>query len=62
MMPLKTTPVVVLTTSDDVEDVKGACADTANCYITKPIEFDEFMAVIKRIGDFWLSFVKLPNT
>ncbi len=59
---LKTIPVVVLTTSDDVEDVKSAYADMANCYIAKPIEFDEFMAVIKRIGDFWLSFVKLPNT
>lgn len=58
---LKTIPVVVLTTSDDIDDVKKAYADMANCYITKPIEFDEFMAVIKRIGDFWLSFVKLPN-
>lgn len=58
----KTIPVVVLTTSDDVEDVKSAYADMANCYITKPIEFDEFVAVIKRIGDFWLSFVKLPST
>lgn len=58
----KTIPVVVLTTSDDVEDVKSAYADMANCYITKPIEFDEFVAVIKRIGDFWLSSVKLPST
>ncbi|MGZ4903624.1 MAG: response regulator [Halobacteriota archaeon] len=59
---LRTIPVVVLTTSDDIDDVKNAYADMANCYITKPIEFDEFIAVIERIGDFWLSFVKLPST
>ncbi len=59
---LKAIPVIVLSSSEDAEDVKHAYANMANCYIPKPIDFDEFMTVVKRIGDFWLSSVELPDT
>ncbi len=59
---LKAIPVVVLTSSDETDDVNHAYAHMANCYVTKPIEFDEFMTVITRLRDFWLSSVKLPDT
>lgn len=59
---LKAIPVIVLTSSEDAEDVKHAYTNMANCYIAKPIDFDEFMTVVKRMGDFWLSSVELPDT
>ncbi len=57
---LKKIPVVVLTTSADEEDVARAYGSHANCYITKPVEFDQFLDVVHSIGSFWLSLVKLP--
>jgi len=57
---LKRIPVVVLTTSKEEEDVLRAYNLAANCYVTKPVEFDEFMKVIRAIEDFWLTIVALP--
>jgi chemotaxis family two-component system response regulator Rcp1 len=58
---LKFIPVVVLTTSEADEDILNSYKLHANCYITKPVEFDKFLNIIKRIEDFWLSIVKLPK-
>jgi CheY-like chemotaxis protein len=58
---LKRIPVVILTTSRAEEDIYKAYNYNANCYITKPIGFDEFIKVVKSIEDFWLSIVKLPS-
>ncbi len=53
-------PVVVLTTSEAEQDVLRAYALHANCYITKPVNFPQFLEVIEAIEGFWLSVVKLP--
>ena len=53
-------PVVVLTTSRSDEDIRTAYHLSANCYIAKPVDFDEFINVVKSIEDFWLSVVTLP--
>jgi two-component system, chemotaxis family, response regulator Rcp1 len=58
---LKRIPVVVLTTSKEEEDVLRAYNLAANCYVTKPVEFDQFMKVIRMIEDFWLTIVALPR-
>ena len=58
---LKTIPVVVLTTSRAEQDVLQAYKYHANCYITKPVDFNRFMEVVKSIEDFWLTVVKLPD-
>jgi CheY-like chemotaxis protein len=57
---LKRIPVVVLTTSQADEDVLRAYHLNANCYITKPVDLEKFIGVVKRIKDFWLTIVKLP--
>lgn len=57
---LNTIPVVILTTSDADEDVLKAYKLNANCYITKPVDLDQFVKVVKAIEGFWLSIVKLP--
>jgi two-component system, chemotaxis family, response regulator Rcp1 len=54
-------PVVVLTISSDEKDIFGTYNLHANCYITKPIDLDQFLRVVKCIEDFWLTVVKLPN-
>jgi len=58
---LKRIPVVILTTSKNEEDVLRAYDLHANCYITKPVDFNRFMEVVKSIEDFWLTVVKLPD-
>ena len=58
---LKRIPVVVLTTSKAEEDILRMYDQHANCYITKPIDFDQFIDVVKSIEDFWLTIVKLPT-
>lgn len=58
---LKTIPVVVLTTSAAQEDVTRAYGSHANCYITKPVDLDQFLRVAHSIEDFWLSLVRLPS-
>jgi CheY-like chemotaxis protein len=54
-------PVVVLTTSRAEEDVVRAYDLHANCYITKPVDFKQFLEVVRSIEDFWLTVVKLPH-
>jgi chemotaxis family two-component system response regulator Rcp1 len=54
-------PVVVLTTSEAEEDIARAYSGHANCYITKPIDLDQFLRVVQSIESFWLSLVKLPT-
>jgi CheY-like chemotaxis protein len=58
---LKRIPVVVLTTSKNEEDVLRAYDLHANCYITKPVDFNRFMEVVKSVEDFWLTVVRLPD-
>ena len=58
---LRRIPVVVLTTSKAEEDILRMYDQHANCYITKPIDFDQFIDVVKSIEDFWLTIVKLPT-
>ena len=57
---LKTIPVVVLTTSRAEQDVLRAYQLNANCYITKPVDFDQFLNVVRSIESFWLFVVTLP--
>lgn len=58
---LKHIPVVILTTSQNEEDVLGSYNSYANCYVTKPMDVDRFVYVTKTIEGFWLSIVKLPE-
>ncbi len=58
---LRAIPVVVLTTSASEEDVLRAYDLHANCFITKPVDFERFMQVVRSIEGFWLTVVKLPN-
>lgn len=58
---LKRIPVVILTTSNADEDILKAYNLHANCYISKPLDIDQFVRVIKLIEDFWLTIVKLPK-
>ena len=57
---LKNIPVVVLTTSNAEKDILKAYDLHANAYITKPLDFDQFIKVVDSIGNFWLEIVKLP--
>ncbi len=57
---LKVIPVVVLTTSQAEKDVLRAYALQASCYVTKPVDFQQFLQVIRAVEGFWLSVVKLP--
>lgn len=57
---LRRIPVVILTTSGAEEDVIRAYTLHANCYISKPIDLDQFIQVIKSIQEFWLTIVRLP--
>ena len=58
---LKQIPIIVMTTSKAEEDIIKTYNLHANCYITKPVDFDEFIGVVKSIENFWLSIVKLPG-
>jgi len=58
---LRRIPVVVLTTSRAEEDVLKAYDFNANCYITKPVDLEQFIKVVQSIKDFWLTIVKLPE-
>lgn len=57
---LKAIPVVVLTTSRAEEDILRSYQLHANCYVTKPVQLSEFLAVVRQIDSFWLSIVQLP--
>jgi CheY-like chemotaxis protein len=58
---LKVIPVVVLTTSRSEQDILRSYQLHANCYITKPVDFTQFMEVVKAIESFWLTVVTLPK-
>jgi CheY-like chemotaxis protein len=58
---LKTIPVVVLTTSASQDDIMKAYGHHANCYVTKPVDLDQFLRAVQSIETFWLSLVKLPS-
>jgi chemotaxis family two-component system response regulator Rcp1 len=57
----KRIPVVILTTSKAEEDILKTYNLHANCYVTKPVDLDQFVKVVKSLEDFWLAIVKLPN-
>jgi CheY-like chemotaxis protein len=57
---LKRIPVVILTTSQAEDDILHTYDLHANCYITKPVDFNQFLKVVRSIEDFWLTVVKLP--
>ena len=59
---LKHIPVVVLTTSSAEQDIFRSYDLHANCYVTKPVDLDQFIKVMKMIEDFWLTIVKLPRS
>jgi chemotaxis family two-component system response regulator Rcp1 len=58
---LKSIPVVILTTSASEADIQGSYQRHANCYITKPVDLEGFLKVVRSIDSFWLSVVKLPR-
>lgn len=57
---LKRIPVVVLTTSKQEQDILSAYNLCANCYVTKPMDLDQFLHVVRSIDTFWFSIVSLP--
>ncbi|OPY23032.1 MAG: response regulator PleD [Methanobacterium sp. PtaU1.Bin097] len=57
---LKYIPIIVLTNSESEQDIKNTYKHYANAYITKPIDMDEFVKVIKSIEEYWLRTVELP--
>ena len=57
---LKRIPVVILTTSENDEDILTSYNLHANCYITKPVDMNQFVQIVKTIEGFWFSIVKLP--
>jgi CheY-like chemotaxis protein len=59
---LKRVPVIMLTTSSAEKDIEASYNNHANCYITKPVDLEMFMKVVRTIEDFWISIVKLPKT
>jgi CheY-like chemotaxis protein len=58
---LRYIPVVILTTSEAEEDVLRSYQLHANAYVTKPVDFDSFIQVVRQIDEFFLTVVKLPN-
>ena len=58
---LKTIPTVILTTSDSEVDIVKSYQLQANCYLSKPVQLDAFLNLVKSINDFWLTEVKLPQ-
>ncbi len=55
-------PVVIFSTSNAVSDIDYAYANCANCYVTKPLDLDEYMQAVREIEDFWFKTVKLPSS
>lgn len=58
---LKIIPVIVLTTSQSERDIIESYALHVNCYVSKPVEYDSFMTVVRSIENFWFTIVKLPE-
>ncbi len=59
---LKTIPVVIISSSEAEQDIIKSYDLNANCYVTKPVNFDQFIKVVQSINDFWLTIVKLPSS
>lgn len=57
---LRRIPVVILTTSEDEADIIRSYELHANCYITKPVNMEQFIGVVRSVEDFWFSIVRLP--
>lgn len=57
----KRIPVVILTTSDADKDIAATYGAHANCYITKPVDMDRFIEIVKMLEQFWFTIVKLPS-
>lgn len=55
-------PVIMLTTSSSERDIEMSYQNHANCYITKPVEIDQFTEAISTIEEFWLKLARLPGT
>jgi len=58
---LKKIPVLVLSTSKSERDIKQCYELQANCYLIKPVDFEEFLEIVRFIRDFWLGIVKIPS-
>jgi two-component system, chemotaxis family, response regulator Rcp1 len=58
---LRRIPVVILSTSNTDKDIAKSYDLHANCYLTKPVQLDEFIALVQSIKSFWLQIVRLPN-
>ena len=58
---LRRIPVIILSTSSSDDDVTSAYDLPANCYVTKPVDLDEFIGVVRAIDSFWLSLARLPT-
>ncbi|MBB5080918.1 response regulator [Nonomuraea endophytica] len=58
---LRSIPVVILTTSEAEEDIIRSYQLHANAYVTKPVDFDQFIRVVRQIDNFFVTVVKLPN-
>lgn len=59
---LKTIPVVIISSSEAEQDIIKSYDLNANCYVTKPVNFDQFIKVVQSINEFWLTIVKLPGS
>jgi two-component system, chemotaxis family, response regulator Rcp1 len=57
---LKRIPIIILTTSEEEEDILQAYGLHANCYITKPVDLRQFLKAVRSIEDFWFTVVRLP--
>ena len=58
---LKTIPVIILSTSGSAADINRSYQLNANCYITKPVDLDQFLNVVRSIEHFWFNIVTLPS-
>jgi CheY-like chemotaxis protein len=58
---LKHIPVIMLTTSSSEKDITCSYQNSVNCYVTKPVDSEEFLRTISSIKDFWISIVQLPK-
>ena len=56
----KKIPVIMLSTSSDLRDINLSYESHANCFITKPLDIDDFMKAVSKIEEFWIQLVKLP--
>ena len=58
---LKAIPVIILSTSSSDEDIRTAYQLQASCYVTKPVDLDQYIHMVKSIHNFWFTIVKLPR-